>query len=180
MFCGEPRKISNLLLILILAWKKQKQKKKRYWQPRRNKTFHRKGGLWHTASWSMHAGGGRVVPGHPTIWITVGQGPTALVEGVGCLDIFILIYPFSPLSPSLYETAWYRVKYCLKGPLNPKQPTNQPTMHAWLKKDATWVFTSIKNLFSWCKWLVATGYTFRVQHFCYFHTCIPTNWGSTL
>ena len=26
---------------------------------------------------------------------------------------------------SLWETARYRLKYCLKGPLNPKQPTNQ-------------------------------------------------------
>ena len=36
------------------------------------------------------------VPGRPTIWITVGQGPTARVvgEGWGCLDIFTLIYPF--------------------------------------------------------------------------------------
>ena len=42
------------------------------------------------------------------------------------MDIFILLYPFSPLSPSLWETARYRLKYCLKGPLNPKQPTNQP------------------------------------------------------
>ena len=31
------------------------------------------------------------------------------------------------LSPSLWETARYRLKYCLKGPLSPKQPTNQPT-----------------------------------------------------
>ena len=32
----------------------------------------------------------------PTIWITVGQGPTALVVGAGggCLDVFTLIYPF--------------------------------------------------------------------------------------
>ena len=67
------------------------------------------------------------VPGRPTIWMTVGQGPTALAVGAGggCLDIFTLIYPFSPLSPSLWETARYRLKYCLKGPLNPKQP-NQP------------------------------------------------------
>ena len=71
------------------------------------------------------------VPGRPTIWITVGQGPTALAVGAGggCLDIFTLIYPFSPLSPSLWETARYRLKYCLKAPLNPKQPTNQPIMH---------------------------------------------------
>ena len=66
------------------------------------------------------------VPGRPTIWITVGHGPTALAAGAGggCLDIFTLIYPFSPLSPCLWETARYRLKYCLKGPLNPKQPTN--------------------------------------------------------
>ena len=41
------------------------------------------------------------VPGRPTIWITVGQGPTALVVGAGggCLDIFTLIYPFPPVLP---------------------------------------------------------------------------------
>ena len=34
--------------------------------------------------------------GRPTICITVGQGPTALVVGAGggCLDNFTLIYPF--------------------------------------------------------------------------------------
>ena len=70
------------------------------------------------------------VPGRPTILITVGQGPTALAVGAGggCLDIFTLLYPFSPLSPSLWETARYRLKYCLKGPLNPKQPTGQPNL----------------------------------------------------
>ena len=69
------------------------------------------------------------VPGRPTIWIIVGQGPFALAVGAGggCLDIFTLLFPFSPLSPSLWETARYRLKYCLKGPLSPKQPTNQPT-----------------------------------------------------
>ena len=68
------------------------------------------------------------VPGRPTILITVGQVPIALAVGAGggCLDIFTFIYPFSSLSPSLLETARYRLKYCLKGPLNPKQPTNQP------------------------------------------------------
>ena len=67
------------------------------------------------------------VPGRPTIWTTVGQGPTALAVGAGggCLDIFTLIYLFSSLSPSLWETARYRLKYCPKGPLNQKQPTNQ-------------------------------------------------------
>ena len=62
------------------------------------------------------------------IWIRVGQGPTTLAVGAGggCLDIFSLFYHFSFLSPPLWETARYRLKYCLKGPLNPKQPTNQP------------------------------------------------------
>ena len=36
------------------------------------------------------------VPGRPSIWITVGQRPTALAVGAGggCLEIFTLIYPF--------------------------------------------------------------------------------------
>ena len=61
------------------------------------------------------------------IWIIVGQGPIAHAVGAGgrCLDIFTLLCLFSPVSPSLWETARYRLKYCLKGPLNPKS-TNQP------------------------------------------------------
>ena len=61
------------------------------------------------------------------VWIRVGQGPTALAVGAGggCLDIFTLIYPFSFLSPSLWETTRYRLKYCLKGSLSSKT-TNQP------------------------------------------------------
>ena len=67
------------------------------------------------------------VPGRTTIWKLVGQGPFALAVGAGgdCLDIFTLLYFFSPLSPSLWETARYRLKCCLNGPLYPKQP-NQP------------------------------------------------------
>ena len=45
--------------------------------------------------------------------------------GRGLFGHFFLIYHFSLLSPSLWETAQYRLKYCLKGPLNPKQPTSQ-------------------------------------------------------
>ena len=77
------------------------------------------------------------MPGRPTILITVGQGPTALAVGAGggCLDIFTLIHPFSSLSPSLWETARYRLKYCLKGPLNPKHPpTNLVYTHIELCK----------------------------------------------
>ena len=52
--------------------------------------------------------------------------------GGGCLDIFSLIYHFSFLSPSLWETTRYRLKYCLKGPLSTKQPTNQgQTLHTY-------------------------------------------------
>ena len=65
------------------------------------------------------------VPWRPTIWIIVGQGPTMLAVGVGggCLDIFSLVYHFSFLTPSLWETARYGLKYCLKGPLS---QINQP------------------------------------------------------
>ena len=63
------------------------------------------------------------VTGSPTNLIIVGQGPVALAVGAGggCS----LICHFSFLSPS-WEMARYRLKYCLKGLLNPKQPTNQP------------------------------------------------------
>ena len=57
----------------------------------------------------------------------VGPGPTALAVGAdgGCFYIFSLVYYYS-LSPSLWETARYRLKYCFKGPLSPKQqPTNR-------------------------------------------------------
>ena len=86
------------------------------------------------------------VPGRPTIWITVGQGPIALAVGAGWgrLDIFTLVYPFFPLSPSLWETARYRLKYCLKGPLNPKT-TNQPT------KVAKWVKHLTTDLEDWAR-----------------------------
>ena len=80
-------------------------------------------------------GGGRAmvldklpVPGRPTNLDQSRARPTVLTEGAGggCLDIFSLIYHVSFLFPSLWETARYRLKYCLKGPLSPKQPTNQP------------------------------------------------------
>ena len=44
------------------------------------------------------------VPGCPTIWMIVGQEPIPLAvgEGGGCLDIFTLLYSFTPLSPFLW------------------------------------------------------------------------------
>ena len=57
-------------------------------------------------NWGMVGAGAMVlgklpVPGRPTIWMIVGQGPIALAvsAGGGCLDIFTLLYPFSSLSP---------------------------------------------------------------------------------
>ena len=92
----------------------------------------------HISNW--FAWGGRVVRwfwvnfqcrGVLLVWITVGQGPSALAVGAcgGCLEIFTLVQTdsFCLLSPSLWEKARYRLKYCLKGLLSPKQPTDQPT-----------------------------------------------------
>ena len=47
------------------------------------------------------------------VLIIVGQGPTALAVGAAwvCLDIFSHVYDFSRPSPSLWETARYRLKY---------------------------------------------------------------------
>ena len=83
-------------------------------------------------------------PGRPTIWMTVGQGPIVLAVGAGggCLDIFSLVLPFSPLSPSLWEMARYRLKYCLKGPLNPKT-TNQKILLLWFTVIAIVCWVSI-------------------------------------
>ena len=64
------------------------------------------------------------VPGRPTILITVGQGPIAFVVGAGWVVWTFLLSSILSLL-SLWETARYRRKYCLKGPLNQKQPTNQ-------------------------------------------------------
>ena len=49
---------------------------------------------------------------HVLIWILVGQGPTALAVDADGGSLFSL------------ETARYRKKFRLKGPLNQKQPTN--------------------------------------------------------
>ena len=87
---------------------------------------------------ALTTGGGRVVrwcwvnfqcQGDLLIWIIVGQRLTVLAVGAGggCLDIFSLVYHFSFLSPSLWETARYRLKYCLTGAVKPKT-TNQPTL----------------------------------------------------
>ena len=56
----------------------------------------------------------------------IGQGATVLTVSVGwgCLDIFLSSLNSLFLSPALWVMTWYRLKYCLKEPLNPKLPTN--------------------------------------------------------
>ena len=65
------------------------------------------------------------VPGRPAR-IKLGQGPSSLAVGVGgsCLDIFLI----------------YRLKYCLKRPLNINQPTNQPRLMAADETDHSFQF----------------------------------------
>ena len=58
------------------------------------------------------------VPGRPT-YLDYSR------PRVGAVWTFFLSLSFRSFFPSLWETARYRLKYCLKGPLNPKQPTNQ-------------------------------------------------------
>ena len=83
------------------------------------------------------------VPGRPTILITVGQEPIALAVGAGgVVWTFLLSSILSPLSPSLWETARYRLKYCLKGPFNPKQPTNQTHLHVCVLTVCPFVYLS--------------------------------------
>ena len=61
---------------------------------------------------------------------------------------FSLIYLFSFLSPSLWETARYRLKYCLKGPLNPKQPTNQPIPQGFWLWSVIMIISQIYAIYS--------------------------------
>ena len=62
--------------------------------------------------WWGWSGGAKVlgklpVSGRPANLDEVGQGPIELAVGAGggCLDFFSLVYHFSFLSPSLWETA---------------------------------------------------------------------------
>ena len=63
------------------------------------------------------------VPGRPT---NVDNSVEIGAGGV-LFYIFSLVYLSLFLLP-LWKTARYRLKYCLKGPLNPKQPTKLPSL----------------------------------------------------
>ena len=68
------------------------------------------------------------VPGRPTILITVGQGLIALAVGAdGIVLTFLLSSILSPFSPSLWETARYRLYIILSQRAVKPKPTNQPT-----------------------------------------------------
>ena len=69
-------------------------------------------------------------PGRPINLDNRWQGPTALAAGAGWVvwtffysSVYSLFF-----SPTLREMARYRRQYCLKGPLNQKQPTNQSVL----------------------------------------------------
>ena len=68
-----------------------------------------------------------LVPGRPTNLDKSRAGADCACSrcGRGLFGHFSLFCHFSFLSPSLWETARYRLKYCLKGPLSQRQPTNQ-------------------------------------------------------
>ena len=58
------------------------------------------------------------------IWIIVRQGPTVLVVGAGGVVFTFFLFPVF-LSPTVWETAQYTLKYHLKELLNLKHPPNQ-------------------------------------------------------
>ena len=50
------------------------------------------------------------VPGRPTIWMIVGQGPTVFAVGAsGCCVAILLSSILSPRAPSLWETVGWLV-----------------------------------------------------------------------
>ena len=106
--------------------------------------------------WIFHQFKAQRVPGRPTILKTVGQGPTALAVGAGgvLFGHFYSHLSFLFLYPSLWETARYKLKYCLKGPLNPKQPTNQ------IKAQGLYSLTTDRQPVTY--W--ATYHLFRFKH----------------
>ena len=83
---------------MIVKQARQKNKRERERERERESLLYEQCCSESTRWWS---GGAMVlgklpVPGRPTIWMVVGQGPIALAVGAGggCLDIFTLLYPF--------------------------------------------------------------------------------------
>ena len=76
------------------------------------------------------------VPTCPTSLENRWERPIALAVGAGrgCLDIvFFLLSIFFLFFLPVWVTVRYRLKYCLKGPLNPKQPINNSIDYTTLR-----------------------------------------------
>ena len=70
------------------------------------------------------------VPGRPTNLDNSRARAYCACSRVGVVWTFFLSSIFSLFLLPLWETVRYRLKYCLKGLLNPKQPTNQPLFYS--------------------------------------------------
>ena len=71
-------------------------------------------------------GGAMVLGKHPVSGRPTNLDYSRARAGGGCLDIFSLAYHFSLLSPSLWETARYRLKSVLSHRAVKPKTTNQP------------------------------------------------------
>ena len=81
------------------------------------------------------------VPGRPTNLDYRARACCACRRcGLGRFGHFSLIYHFSFLSPSLWEMARYRLKYCLKELLSPNQPIDV------LRVNMGWIHISVHHL----------------------------------
>ena len=88
------------------------------------------------------------VPGRPTIWIIVGQGPTVLAVGAGggCLDIFYShLSVLSFFSLSLGDCP-IETEILSQRAVKPKT-TNQPTVHLILPSQKTIIWTVSAAIF---------------------------------
>ena len=67
------------------------------------------------------------VPGRPTIWVIVGQGPIALAVGAGggLFGHFSLLYPFFSFSLSLGDGP-IQTEILSQRAVKPKTTNNQP------------------------------------------------------
>ena len=111
------------------------------------------------------------VPGRPTDLDYSRARAYCACSGWGLFGhFFSLVYHFFFLSPSLWETARYRLKYCLKGPLMPKQPTNQTWMSLWMSFFVLSFFPRMS-----CIWLVVGCFGFKGPLRLYFSLYRPVS-----
>ena len=85
------------------------------------------------------------VPGRPTIWITVGQGPTVLAVGAGggCMDIFTLIKQLTnqyKMCPAKAAYLFKPLRYTTKCTVTQKEITSQTDEYLVILSSKTYVF----------------------------------------